>query len=92
MDRNVCVALDDSAWEFLIENGYDAAMGARPMYRLIQDQIKIPLAKKILFDKIENNVTVNVRALDKKLELVVERQAVLHRSISEYAESEMLPG
>ena len=92
MDRNVCVALDDTAWDFLIENGYDAAMGARPMYRLIQDQIKIPLAKKILFDKIENNVTVNVRALDKKLELIVERQAVLHRSISEYAESEMLPG
>ena len=89
LDRNVTLALDDSAWDYLVEHGYDSAMGARPMYRLIQEEIKIPLSKKILFDKIQNNVTVNVRAIGKKLELTIEGQTILQESISRDTEQAM---
>jgi len=41
--------VDDSVWVWLAEKGYDPKMGARPMARLIQEQIKRPLAERILF-------------------------------------------
>ena len=90
LDRGITIALDDSAWDYLVEHGYEPAMGARPMYRLIQEQIKIPLAKKILFDKLHSNVIVNVKAIDKKLELSVGEQTILYRSIQESDGQEML--
>ena len=48
-ERGVTLTLTDDARHYLAEKGYDAAMGARPLARLIQDQIKKPLADKILF-------------------------------------------
>ena len=43
-DRKVSIELDESAMRWLAKRGYDKAMGARPMARLIQDSIKRPLA------------------------------------------------
>jgi ATP-dependent Clp protease ATP-binding subunit ClpA len=42
------------------------------MSRTIHEHIKVPLAKKILFDKSQNSVTIKVDLLDDKLELVAE--------------------
>lgn len=73
IERGIMVTLDEGAWNYLIEKGYDDKMGARPMNRLIHEEIKVPLSKKILFDKLGNGVTIIVRAADgsKALELVV---------------------
>jgi ATP-dependent Clp protease ATP-binding subunit ClpA len=81
IDRNITVSLDDTTWEYLITNGYDAAMGARPMSRLIHEKIKVPLAKKILFDKLSDGVTITVSASGDELELSVERQERLHTEV-----------
>jgi ATP-dependent Clp protease ATP-binding subunit ClpA len=81
IDRNITVVLDDTMWEYLIKNGYDAAMGARPMSRLIHEKIKVPLAKKILFDKLSDGVTITVSAAGDELELSVERQERLHTEV-----------
>lgn len=48
--RNIKISLDPSATKWLIDNGYNDSMGARPMKRLINQEIKQPLSKKILFD------------------------------------------
>ena len=56
--RNIKVKLDMTATEWLIENGYNALMGARPMKRLINQEIKQPLSKKILFEPNFNSVDV----------------------------------
>ena len=48
-DRNVTIELSDEARDWLVEHGYDEAMGARPMARLIQSTIKTPLADEVLF-------------------------------------------
>ena len=47
--RNVVVEYDDEVVDWLTNKGFTPTMGARPMARLINEQIKKPLAKKILF-------------------------------------------
>ncbi len=48
-DRHVTLEIDDAAVQWLADKGYDAAMGARPMQRVIQQEIKRPLADELLF-------------------------------------------
>ena len=78
LDKNIIVELDDTAWDYLVEKGYDPQMGARPMSRLIHEKIKVPLAKKILFDRLSDGVKIVVTARGENLELSVAEQAVLH--------------
>jgi ATP-dependent Clp protease ATP-binding subunit ClpA len=59
-DRNVTIELSDEAREWLTEHGYDEAMGARPMARLIQSTIKTPLADDVLFGRLKNGGAVRV--------------------------------
>jgi ATP-dependent Clp protease ATP-binding subunit ClpA len=59
-DRNVVIELSDEARDWLCENGYDEAMGARPMARLIQSTIKTPLADEVLFGKLKGGGQVRV--------------------------------
>jgi ATP-dependent Clp protease ATP-binding subunit ClpA len=59
-ERNVSIELADEARKWLVENGYDQAMGARPMARLIQSAIKTPLADEVLFGRLKNGGTVRV--------------------------------
>ena len=48
-EKKVSLIVDDSAREWLAEEGYDEKLGARPMARLIQEKIKKPLAEEVLF-------------------------------------------
>ncbi|MGD0187082.1 MAG: ATP-dependent Clp protease ATP-binding subunit ClpA [Roseiarcus sp.] len=59
-DRNVTIELTDEARAWLVKNGYDEAMGARPMARVIQSQIKTPLADEVLFGRLKNGGVVRV--------------------------------
>ena len=59
-DRQVVIELSDEARDWLCEHGYDDAMGARPMARLIQSTIKTPLADEVLFGKLKNGGAVRV--------------------------------
>ncbi|TDR93990.1 ATP-dependent Clp protease ATP-binding subunit ClpA [Enterovirga rhinocerotis] len=59
-DRNVVIELSDEARDWLCENGYDEAMGARPMARLIQSTIKTPLADDVLFGRLKGGGAVQV--------------------------------
>tara|TARA_X000000950_G_scaffold109266_2_gene137709 strand:+ start:4470 stop:6854 length:2385 start_codon:yes stop_codon:yes gene_type:complete len=52
-NRNVEIELSESAREFLAKEGYDPAMGARPLSRVIQEKLKRPLAEEILFGELE---------------------------------------
>ena len=50
--QKVQLEVSEDARDWLLENGYDKNMGARPMQRLIQDTIKTVLAEEILFGKL----------------------------------------
>ena len=59
-DKQVTLEIDDEVREYLAEKGYDRLMGARPMQRLIQDEIKKPLANMILFGDLVNGGVVHL--------------------------------
>ncbi|MDF1684377.1 MAG: ATP-dependent Clp protease ATP-binding subunit ClpA [Legionellaceae bacterium] len=65
--KNVSLTVDKAARTWLIEHGYDKHMGARPMARLIQDEIKQPLAEELLFGKLTNGGRAKLTLKDKKL-------------------------
>ncbi|WP_242360104.1 ATP-dependent Clp protease ATP-binding subunit ClpA [Anaeromyxobacter sp. SG17] len=68
---HVELSLEGRAW--LAEHGFDRKMGARPMARLIQNEVKKPLAEKILFGELHDGGTVRVEVEPdgSKLRLVV---------------------
>lgn len=59
-DKQVVLEIDDDVRDYLAEKGYDRLMGARPMQRLIQDEIKKPLASMILFGELVNGGVVHL--------------------------------
>jgi ATP-dependent Clp protease ATP-binding subunit ClpA len=67
-DKGVSLVVDEEARVWLAEKGYDPKMGARPMARLIKDEIKKPLAEELLFGRLVRGGTVKVDVLDGKLE------------------------
>src|SRR5205814_9415137 len=62
-DRDVTIELSDEATKWLIKHGYDEQMGARPMARLIQENIKKTLADEVLFGKLKSGGHVRVIAV-----------------------------
>ncbi len=71
-DKKVVLEVDADARLWLAERGYDRMMGARPLQRLIQDELKKPLAEKILFGELaDNGGVVRVRVGDAGLVLEV---------------------
>ncbi|MFZ5722876.1 MAG: ATP-dependent Clp protease ATP-binding subunit ClpA [Pseudomonadota bacterium] len=72
-DKKVMLHVDDDARKWLAGKGYDKAMGARPMARLIQDEIKKPLAEMILFGALaEKGGDVHITVQDGRLDLEVD--------------------
>jgi len=69
-DRDVTFDLTSEATRWLGEKGYDDAFGARPLARVIQDNIKKPLADEILFGKLKHGGTVRV-LLDREADKLV---------------------
>lgn len=68
-DKNIHVKPNAEAVEYLIKKGFDSKMGARPLQRTIDDMIKKPLSKEILFGKLTNGGVVEVTVEDDKLKL-----------------------
>jgi ATP-dependent Clp protease ATP-binding subunit ClpA len=66
-DRNVTIELSSAAKEFLAERGYDPLYGARPLARVIQEQIKKPLAEELLFGRLATGGGVKVTVRDGEL-------------------------
>ncbi len=59
-DRNVTFELEPEAVNWLVKNGYDEQFGARPLARVIQENIKKPLAEELLFGKLKKGGIVRV--------------------------------
>jgi ATP-dependent Clp protease ATP-binding subunit ClpA len=62
-EKGVSMSIDDAARAWIASKGYDPKMGARPMARLIQEQIKRPLAEELLFGKLAGGGQVRVSVL-----------------------------
>lgn len=65
--KRVNIVLDTETKEWLVKRGFDSKMGARPLARVIQEKIKKPLAKEMLFGKLKNGGAVTVHVKDNEL-------------------------
>ena len=76
-DKNVTLNLEPEARQWLAEHGCDPQMGARPMSRVIQENIKKPLAEELLFGKLSRGGYVRVYVDDEKLAFSVESKELV---------------
>jgi ATP-dependent Clp protease ATP-binding subunit ClpA len=70
-EKKVSMTVTDAARQLLAEKGYDPKMGARPMARVIQDEIKQVLADELLFGDLTNGGHVKIDVGDNKLVCLV---------------------
>jgi ATP-dependent Clp protease ATP-binding subunit ClpA len=66
-ERKVAIALTPEARQWLAKKGYDPLMGARPLARVVQKEVRDPLTDEILFGKLEHGGTVTIGTADDKL-------------------------
>ena len=66
-DKNIKITISDDALDYLVDKGFDPKMGARPLQRVIDNDIKRPLSKELLFGKLKNGGLVHIKTKDKKL-------------------------
>ena len=66
-DRGVELTISAEAIDYLVEKGFDKKMGARPLHRVIDNDIKKPLSKQLLFGDLVNGGTVHVDTEDGQL-------------------------
>jgi ATP-dependent Clp protease ATP-binding subunit ClpA len=69
--HNITLNLSEPVVDYLAEQGYDNKMGARPLARKIDELIRVPLSKKIVFEKI-NNANIMAILVDNKIEFNIE--------------------
>ncbi|MCO6385160.1 ATP-dependent Clp protease ATP-binding subunit ClpA [Oceanicola sp. 502str15] len=75
MDRDVTIELTPKAAEWLADKGYDDKMGARPLGRVIQENIKKPLAEELLFGRLMKGGIVKVGVKNGEIDLRIEEPA-----------------
>jgi len=68
-EKNVSLVVSDKARDWFANNGYDIQMGARPMSRLIEKEIRKPLADELLFGKLTKGGTVKVDIVKDRVKL-----------------------
>jgi ATP-dependent Clp protease ATP-binding subunit ClpA len=73
--KNIRLVLTEPVIDYLADKGYDSKMGARPLSRKIDELIRVPLSKRMLFDRLENCVITVVMAED-TVEFNIEQDAV----------------
>jgi ATP-dependent Clp protease ATP-binding subunit ClpB len=71
-ERGIAIVLEESAKEFLSNEGYDPTYGARPLKRAIQTHLQNPLAIKLLNGEIRSGATIRVTAADGAMNFVTE--------------------
>jgi len=72
---NITLNLTEPVIEYLAEKGYDKKMGARPLARKIDEMIRVPLSKKILFEQIKN-ATINTTMNGDEINFIVHQKLI----------------
>jgi len=78
LEKHVTLDVNQEARQWLAENGYDESMGARPLARLIQEEIKRGLADELLFGGLQNGGRVNIGVEDSKLSFEILEEALVN--------------
>jgi len=71
-DKNVKIAITNETLDYLVEKGFDPKMGARPLQRVIDKEIKMPLARELLFGKLKDGGNLTIDVVDNAIALKVD--------------------
>jgi ATP-dependent Clp protease ATP-binding subunit ClpA len=74
--KNIRLNFSESVIDLLAEKGYDSKMGARPLSRKIDELIRVPLSRRILFDRLEN-CSIHTDVIGDKIEFVTDSTPLL---------------
>ena len=77
--KGITIKIDDKALDVLVDKGFDPKMGARPLQRVIDKEIKRPLSREMLFGSLKDGgkVTININSDNDFILDVTEKEAVL---------------
>ena len=75
-EKGIRIKIDSSATDWLIETGFDSKMGARPLQRVIDKEIKRPMAKLMLFGELKQGGSLNITVKDNQLTLVAKPKVI----------------
>ncbi len=75
-DKNVVISVTDETLDYLVEKGFDPKMGARPLQRVIDKEIKRPLARELLFGDLKDGGKLTIDLVDKEISLKTESNTV----------------
>ena len=70
-EKNIKIHTSEDLVDHLVEVGFDPAMGARPLSRKINELIKVPLSKKILFEHVENGSVITASWVEDKVAFTI---------------------
>lgn len=88
IEKHVEVNATEEAVDYLVEKGFDPKMGARPLSRVIDDEIKKPLSRMILFGTLQEGGMVEVRVVDGKLSLLYKKGVIEKKRQEETSSAE----
>ena len=74
-DKAIRVKIDKEAINWLVDKGFDAKMGARPLQRVIDKEIKRDLAKMMLFGDLKSGGWLQISVVDNKIMLIAKPKA-----------------
>ena len=66
-DKNIKITIADEALDYLVDKGFDEKLGARPLQRVIDQDIKRPLSKELLFGNLKDGGAVHIDVKDQDL-------------------------
>jgi ATP-dependent Clp protease ATP-binding subunit ClpA len=83
-EKNLKLRFTESVIDYLSEVGYDPKMGARPLARKINDLIKVPLSRKILFEKVLPGSMIVVDYVENEITFDIKQGFSTHNVVDEH--------
>ena len=68
-DKEVQVKLSKEAIDYLLDKGFDEKMGARPLSRVIDNDIKTPISRKLIFEDTAKTSTIDITVEKEELKI-----------------------
>jgi ATP-dependent Clp protease ATP-binding subunit ClpA len=82
-DKNVVIDITDEALDYLVDKGFDPKMGARPLQRVIDKDIKRPLSRQLLFGNLKNGGNVTIAVSDNKITLETIKEEIFDTTVEQ---------
>ena len=82
-DKNVVIDITDEALDYLVDKGFDSKMGARPLQRVIDKDIKRPLSRQLLFGNLKNGGNVTIAVSDNKITLEAIKEEIFDTTVEQ---------